>query len=263
VRHLLGEYYTPDWLAEFLLNEVGYDGNTSKRFLDPACGSGTFLVLAIQRAKEYGQKQREEPLETANRIASNIWGFDLNPLAVIASRTNYLFALGDLVNHLSDLEIRIYLADSVLWPGKLDQGKLNFAGGENLKIQTSVKEFHVPYIWIKDYGLHMPKAANLIERMVKDKFETAVAMEQLKKEGLVFSPHEQIVRVFYEEIMELEKEGKNGIWARFLKNAFAPMSAGTFDFVVGNPPSLLKKFSNPRVLAKDSGVSNLVKTAKI
>jgi len=36
IRHRLGEYYTPDWLAELLLNEVGYDGNNFKRFLDPA-----------------------------------------------------------------------------------------------------------------------------------------------------------------------------------------------------------------------------------
>ena len=47
VRHKLGEYYTPDWLAELTLDEVGYDGNTLKRLLDPACGSGTFMVLAI------------------------------------------------------------------------------------------------------------------------------------------------------------------------------------------------------------------------
>jgi hypothetical protein len=96
VRHNLGEYYTPDWLAEFILNEVGYDGNTLKRVLDPACGSGTFLVLSIQRAKEYARKHKEPYLETAKRIVANIWGFDLNPLAVIAARTNYLFALGDL-----------------------------------------------------------------------------------------------------------------------------------------------------------------------
>ncbi len=51
VRHKLGEYYTPDWLAELLLDEVGYDGNGLHRLLDPACGSGTFLVLAIQRAR--------------------------------------------------------------------------------------------------------------------------------------------------------------------------------------------------------------------
>ncbi|MEM0461913.1 MAG: hypothetical protein QW318_06935, partial [Candidatus Caldarchaeum sp.] len=54
VRHKLGEFYTPDWLAELVLDEVGL---TAERFeelgaenslrplelrvLDPACGSGT------------------------------------------------------------------------------------------------------------------------------------------------------------------------------------------------------------------------------
>ncbi|MEO0070702.1 MAG: N-6 DNA methylase, partial [candidate division WOR-3 bacterium] len=116
VRHSLGEYYTPDWLAELLLNEVGYDGNTLKRFLDPACGSGTFLVLAIQRAIEKGQEEKLPPIEIAKRIIANIWGFDLNPLAVIAARTNYLFALGELAGELESFEIPIYLADSILWP---------------------------------------------------------------------------------------------------------------------------------------------------
>ena len=116
VRHRLGEYYTPDWLAEMILNETGYNGDTRKRVLDPACGSGTFLVLAIQRAKEYGAKKGRTPLETAKNIIANIWGFDLNPLAVIASRTNYLFALGDLTNELQGFEIPIYLTDSVLTP---------------------------------------------------------------------------------------------------------------------------------------------------
>ncbi len=53
IRHDLGEYYTPDWLAELVISEIGYDGNLDKRFLDPACGSGTFLVLAMKRARQY------------------------------------------------------------------------------------------------------------------------------------------------------------------------------------------------------------------
>ncbi len=236
VRHKLGEYYTPDWLAELVLNEVDYNGNTLKRLLDPACGSGTFLILAIQRAKEYGRTHDEPPLETAQRIVANIWGFDLNPLAVIAARTNYLFALGDLVNELRHLEIPVYLADSVLWPEKAGQMQLDFVGGEHVKIQTSVGQFHVPYIWIKDEGFLMRRAAPLVEDMVKHNYSTYEATERLKKEGLVFPPHEQVVQNFYSEILELERQDKNGIWARFLKNAFAPMIAGKFDFVVGNPP---------------------------
>lgn len=236
VRHKLGEYYTPDWLAELVLNEVDYKGNTLKRLLDPACGSGTFLVLAIQRAKEYGRTHNEPPLETAQRIVANIWGFDLNPLAVIAARTNYLFALGDLVNELRYLEIPVYLADSVLWPEKAGQMQLDFVGGEHVKIQTSVGQFHVPYIWVEHEGFLMRTAAPLMEDMAEQNYSASEAMERLKKEGLVFPPHEQVVQNFYSEILELEKQDKNGIWARFLKNAFAPMIAGKFDFVVGNPP---------------------------
>lgn len=236
VRHRLGEYYTPDWLAELVLDEIGYDGNTLKRLLDPACGSGTFMVLAIHRAKEYGKQHREPLLETANRIIGNIWGFDLNPLAVIAARTNYLFAMGNLVNELTNFEIPIYLADSVLWPSKTGQIKLNFAGGKNLEVQTSIGPFHVPYIWVEKDGLLISKAAPLVEDMVKHGFTGPEALDQFKKEGLVFPPHEHVVQNFYEHILSLEQQGKNGIWTRFLKNAFAPMMAGTFDFVVGNPP---------------------------
>jgi SAM-dependent methyltransferase len=236
VRHKLGEYYTPDWLAELVLNEVGYDGNTLKRVLDPACGSGTFLVLAIQRAKEYGRTHRETPLEIAKRIVANIWGFDLNPLAVIAARTNYLFALGDLVDELPNLEIPIYLADSVLWPDRAGQMQINFAGGEHIKIQTSVGQFHVPHIWVKDEAFLMRRASQLVEEMAKQNYSFSEAMERFKKEGIVFPPHEHVVQNFYKEILDLEKQGKNGIWARFLKNSFAPMIAGKFDYVIGNPP---------------------------
>jgi len=233
VRHRLGEYYTPDWLAELLLNEVGYEGNTLKRFLDPACGSGTFLVLAIQRAIKHGQEKEKIPdLEIVKRVLANIWGFDLNPLAVIAARTNYLFALGDLVNELQHIEIPIYLTDSVLTPTRTT-GNLF---GEFLEVSTSVGKFQVPAEWVRDGGFLLAKAAPLVEELVKNQYSVDEAIIRFKKEGLVFPYNEQVVKDFYNQILELEKQNKNGIWARFLKNAFAPMVAGKFDFVVGNPP---------------------------
>jgi len=232
VRHRLGEYYTPEWLAELLLNEVGYNGNTLRRFLDPACGSGTFLVLAIQRAREHGAKEKWSSLEIVKRIVANIWGFDLNPLAVIAARTNYLFALGDLVNELQHIEIPIYLTDSVLTPTRTT-GNLF---GEFLEVSTSVGKFQVPAEWVRDGGFLLANAAPLVEEMTKNHYSVDEAIARFKKEGLVFPTNEEIVKYFYNQILELEKQNKNGIWARFLKNAFAPMVAGKFDFVVGNPP---------------------------
>jgi hypothetical protein len=235
VRHKLGEYYTPDWLAELVLDEVGYKGDTRRRLLDPACGSGTFLVLAIQRALDYGHTHGEHRPETCKRILSNIWGFDLNPLAVIAARTNYLFALGDLVGELDQLEIPVHLADSVLWPERTGQISLR-PPGESLEIQTSIATFFVPHIWIRNRGFLMRMAAPLAEEMAKAGYEPSEAMERLRREGLAFPPHEAVIENFYRQILDLERDGINGIWARFLKNVFAPMAADKFDFVLGNPP---------------------------
>ena len=37
-------------------------------------------------------------------------------------------------------------------------------------------------------------------------------------------------------MLELHKRGLNGLWARILKNNFAPLTVGQFDYIVGNPP---------------------------
>lgn len=237
VRHSLGEYYTPDWLAELIIEEIGYDGDGIKRVLDPACGSGTFLVFAIQKALMYGQEKKIPELETAKRIKANIWGFDLNPLAVVAARTNYLLALGDLVDQLKEFEIPVYLADSVLWPERRGQTETESADKRTIIIKTSLeKPFHVPAIWVEDHGFLMKTAAPIVEHCVKSGFDDFIAIQHLKKKGCVFPPHEEVVSRFYNELLELEIERKNGIWARFIKNIFAPVTAGKFDYVIGNPP---------------------------
>jgi uncharacterized caspase-like protein len=42
----LGEFYTPEWLAEMMVKEVISEPNS--RVLDPTCGSGTFLAATIR-----------------------------------------------------------------------------------------------------------------------------------------------------------------------------------------------------------------------
>ncbi|MEW6248784.1 MAG: N-6 DNA methylase [Nitrospirota bacterium] len=102
IRHDLGEYYTPDWLAERLIRQTLGEadlGDPAKRVLDPACGSGTFLVILIKYIRERMERKGRDPRETLQLILQNVVGIDLNPLAVIAARTNYLLALGDLLKH--------------------------------------------------------------------------------------------------------------------------------------------------------------------
>jgi hypothetical protein len=117
LRHDLGEYYTPDWLAERLLNQVGYTGEPDKRLIDPGCGSGTFPILALRRLRQYAADHLIPPADVLDAALKNIVGFDLNPLSVIAARTNYLLALGDLLRYRrGPVDLPVYVCDSILTP---------------------------------------------------------------------------------------------------------------------------------------------------
>ncbi|MBD3349891.1 MAG: N-6 DNA methylase, partial [Candidatus Lokiarchaeota archaeon] len=85
LRHSLGEYYTPDWLAQYVIQASGYSGDLEERVLDPSCGSGTFLIFFLEKALNWGKKHKIEPNTLIEKLTHNIIGFDLNPLAVILS----------------------------------------------------------------------------------------------------------------------------------------------------------------------------------
>lgn len=93
-RHELGEFYTPDWLAELTLSEI--DFRPGQSLLDPACGSGTFLFTAIRLLAEQGLKGRQ----LVDVVLENIMGIDVHPLAVTIAKINYMLAL---LPHLKEI----------------------------------------------------------------------------------------------------------------------------------------------------------------
>ncbi len=235
LRHALGEYYTPDWLAERLLNQLGYDGNPKWRLLDPACGSGTFLVLAIKRARAYAEEKGLNEADVLDAILHNIVGFDLNPLAVSSARTNYLLALGDLLQHRRrEVSIPVYLADSILTPS---QGADLF-GQHGYSFNTAVGKFTVPR------GLVDARTIDQLADLLEECVTSGLTADQFRQRLLRAFPLDAendaeevgVAVALYEQLAELERQGINGIWARIIKNAFAPLFQGRFDFVAGNPP---------------------------
>jgi len=238
IRHSLGEYFTPDWLAELTLDEAGYDGNPDVRLLDPACGSGTFLVLAIKRAREWALEHwgvsANAQTELLEKITKNIVGIDLNPLAVLASKANYLIALGKLIRYRTeDVTIPVYLADSITV-----STKTSASGGKRIALKTVAGEFEVP-LEIIELGL-ADKVFEAIEDGLRRNDSPGQFMAYLytyKLKGRKFSQDtEDALKELYRKLHELEKEGKDRIWTRVLRNAFAPLTIGKFDLVVGNPP---------------------------
>jgi hypothetical protein len=237
VRHDLGEYYTPDWLAEHVLNELGYVGDPDKRLLDPACGSGTFLVMAINRIREWYDANRErcrfDEGDLCRKILANVIGFDLNPLAVMAARTNYLIAIRDLIGQSDKVEIPVYLCDSILTPseyGGLFTGTL----GKAKALKTAPATFIIP-TEIATNREDVAKYAEQLEFCVRNGYAPDEFIQRCRDEGLTVTSDSLHINL-YGELVKLDKANKNGVWARIIKNAFAPLFIGQVDYVAGNPP---------------------------
>ncbi len=247
LRHDLGEYYTPDWLAERLLAQVNEarfvtPGPTSKsianllrpvRLLDPACGSGTFLVLAIRALKEHCRRQLLGEAQTLELILRSVVGIDLNPLAVLAARVNYLLAVADLVPWASGpVEIPVYLADSIL-PPRLGE---RLEEQERRILTTSVGDLPVPLA--VDTREEMDLLANLLEEYVRGRFSAGAFVERACAELRIEADSVQadVLRELFSLLAEKKEQGLDDIWARVLKNAFMPLFLEPFDVVVGNPP---------------------------
>jgi hypothetical protein len=83
--------------------------------LDPACGSGSFLVAAIRRI--FGAFGDKPPADIASFIEENVVGIDINPFAVEMARLNVIATISEEMRKRGGAyvpqNVRIYWADSL------------------------------------------------------------------------------------------------------------------------------------------------------
>jgi type II restriction/modification system DNA methylase subunit YeeA len=242
IRHNLGEYYTPDWLAELIINEVGlsYENLESMgkedplkpleiRVLDPACGSGTFLILYISRLRRYAEEHYLTDT-LAKYILENVVGYDLNPLAVLTARTNYLLAIADLIQHsrLGSIEIPIYLADSIMIETKAEITEKYYI------LRTAVGEFKIPVNIAQNTDL-LRKILDEIKMCLENGCTPKEFEFRISPYNLNSSEKKSLIDL-YKKLLDLRLQGKDDVWIAIIRNAFAPILNGKFDYVIGNPP---------------------------
>ncbi len=230
LRHLLGEYYTPGWFVDFTLEKVGYSGDLEEKLLDPTCGSGSFLTHAIKLVKENNQLIDDDVL--IRKITSNIVGYDINPIAVISAKTNYLLAMGDISNVTGAINIPIYMCDSTLVPTVYAKQQRQT---HSIKVKTIAGEFELPVL---DNREQMDQFLNLLSKNIRYENSVSQFINDLNKHNIFLeSVSKDVIKKFYIKIEDLHRAGKNGYWATILKNSFAPLfEMNSFDYVVGNPP---------------------------
>ncbi len=227
LRHLLGEYFTPDWLADYVIERSGFSGRVGEKFLDPACGSGTFITFAI-RKKIIANKNLERQA-LIKEILNSVTGFDLNPISVIASKTNYLLALGDITNLDFEIKIPVFYCDSILTPAVHAKQKED---SSHFEIDTFCGTFTVPAF---NKSQDVENILDVVKTAIDSGFSDGEFLLKIKQLGENVDV-EAALDLFH-KVRELTEQDKNGLWIPILKNAFAPVySRNQYDYCIGNPP---------------------------
>lgn len=98
-----GEVFTPRWLVENMLDLVkGETERIDSRFLEPACGSGNFLVPVLRRklaavAAKYGKSEFERRHYALLALMS-LYGIELLADNIAECRANLLETFADALN---------------------------------------------------------------------------------------------------------------------------------------------------------------------
>lgn len=91
-RKRLGEYYTPASIVEWILDHTVRQHGVGK-LLDPACGSGSFLVRYAHWRFEDARHRGLKPQEVCQNVLEEVWGFDINPFAAFISHFQLMWAV--------------------------------------------------------------------------------------------------------------------------------------------------------------------------
>ncbi len=241
-RRRLGEYYTPDWLAEAIVSEV-VDDPLNQRVLDPACGSGTFLRAAIVLFLEAAEVSGLDANQTLSKLQERVIGIDIHPVGVHLARTTWVLAAKEVIassDDASSLTVPVYLGDSMQL--LTDSGSiLDTAKNITIEIKPDHVDgthlfMHFPKEWVAKgewFDNFMLKSAEVIEAGL----DSTVALDDV---GMPKGEERDTLEATLHTLSELHAEGRNHIWAYYTRNLVRPLwlssPDGRVDRIVGNPP---------------------------
>jgi len=127
-----GIYYTPSYIVDYIVkNTVGEFIKTHTpeeikkvRILDPACGSGSFLIRAYKELENYWKQNSDFAQTTLDSeefyskkveiLKNNIFGVDLDPKAVEIAQLNLLLQISEKGEKLPLLQNNIKVGNSLI-----------------------------------------------------------------------------------------------------------------------------------------------------
>ena len=260
VRHRLGEYYTPEILCKKMVNKSYSIGD---RVLDSSCGSGTFLIEICKKIDlHFDVKSNNKPEKGWFKAVNNIFGFDINPIAVLTSKANLLLYFKSKEKYIEDISINIYLCNSI--------DPIEFSSYADIELGSyysfcvdlleEEKELRIPGEALSPTNIEsFQKIINSLYRVwesfesFEDTWEAAIEAFDPNTRKSFLDDNEAMSRVvknLFEELYILKQQDKDHIWLYLLNNLVGIhfiLLKRKMDLIITNPPWLTYKDADPRL----------------
>ena len=258
IRKTLGEFYTKDDIVEEVLDAGGLareeilklyndwrqggDAGRSVKIIDPACGSGTFLIHTIRRIFDAVGCVPD----VVRFIEENVIGVDINPFAVDMARMNFAIVLTEeMVSRCKSFplisKIPILWADSLtkvecrkmvtdLKYYIIDVPSLSELVGGPIKVPDPVSFYDIEELIddIVDTVAHGRSFNDFVNQLISRPPSSSVAQN--------LSWYTNILQSLYDCINRIYKSG-NHRQIELLKNSLKVISLiNSCRYVIGNPP---------------------------
>lgn len=257
-RMALGEYYTPDWLADRVVVKE-YSDPLNTKVLDASAGSGTFIFHAVRAYIDAAEASGISAGDAVGGVVRHVFGMDIHPVAVTLARVTYLLAIGtERLQHKDRgrISIPVFLGDSLQWEQQADL----FSSADAVTVETSGEDLLGGGGGILFEGALVFPTSVMADAQNFDSLVSAMADEVLKQErenlarqSRVFVdpilrrhkvPEEDYgtLRTTFATLRQLHAQGRNHIWGYYVRNLIRPLwlsrPENRVDILVGNPPWL-------------------------
>ncbi len=269
-RLLLGQEWTPSWLAEQLVGKV-FDNlpeGEDPRLIDMCCGSGAMIVKAVGLAKaRLDHSKAVQNSLYVSRLTHAITGFDIDPLAVMLSKVSWVTAARDRLEPFGthQIAIPIYHADSLFAATPLSKRIDKETGQKRYELLLDDRAVNLPGFLVSPeyrslfdgllsstHDLAMNSAARP-NSIWEDRDIVTIVGEAETNSGVNLGDEDRTVTIAFckslvSALEALQRDGRNGIWSFVLSNSYRPgLVTGMFNGLVSNPPwlALSKVGDNP------------------
>lgn len=249
-RRRLGEYYTPDFLAE-AITEAAVADPLNETVMDPACGSGTFLFHAVRRYLAAADNAGMSNGDAVAGVSAHVYGVDVHPVAVTLARVTYLLAIGSERLSAPDrrpLRVPVFLGDSVQWGQRgdiFDSETLNVSTDDGAALFAD--ELRFPQRLMDDADTFDDLVADLAELATSRQRGAQVpSISRLARRHGLSGTDLEMVEVTFATMCRLHDQRRDHIWGYYVRNLARPAWLAREEnrrtVLVGNPPWLAYRF---------------------